>query len=182
MTKLKFYIFALIILFISNCSSTTDSIYNSDVSLSFNPIKSAHERFTVKIPEGWYATNSDEDAIELWLNKSDFSASIIFTQVNFNSGSIDDTQLYEFVKEFKISGSKPKARLLSEEKFYTNRKYFYAFEYEFNQTDIRRTILFSHNGLTFESTAMFVNQNQISEQMKNELFATQNSILKSLNN
>lgn len=180
---MKLFVFAFIIFIISNCSSSIDSIYNSDIILSDIAVKSFHKQFSIKIPVGWFSTIPDDNSgIELWLNNDDFSASIIVTKINFAPDTYNKNQLFEFVKEFKLSGSKPKALLLNEEKFYLGRNIFYAFEYELNQTDIRRTILFTHNQINYEATAFFTAQNQIDEQMKNKLFEIQNSILKSLNN
>jgi hypothetical protein len=89
---------------LSACSSTSTYLYDSDYILTMIQAESATTDLTVNIPYKWFASETNENQfIDLWLIKNDYSASIIFLPIHFDVNNIPDDnyamkRIYDLVK------------------------------------------------------------------------------------
>jgi len=179
MKNLKLIFFVILL----SCSAGSSSVYNSNILLSSVRVKSVHNIFSLELPNNWYVTNPDNEAgFELWLNNSDNSKTITITPINFTEEKKIDTEiLYDFVKEFKLSGSNPKPKILNEEKFSFGKTNIFAFTYQLNESDIRRTLVFNIGLKQYECTAMSAGKTRAYSETNDNFFSLQNSVVKSIN-
>jgi hypothetical protein len=177
--NLKLIFFVILI----SCTAGSSSVYNSNILLNPVRVKSIHNIFSLELPYNWYSTNPDNEAgFELWLNDSDNSKTITITPINFAEEEKPDHEtLYDFVKEFKLSASHPKAKILNEEKFNFGKTNIFAFTYQLNESDIRRTLVFNIGLKFYECTAMTTGKNVTDQETNANLFSLQNSLIKSIN-
>ncbi len=180
-----FYL-TLIILsaFLNNCSSGLSSIYSADYPLSNEIAKLRFTQLTVKIPQGWFAAEENENNLfDLWLVKSDYSATLNFMAMNIDSVTMKDIQAYEINGVLKFSQLFRKAKygkavkeFANQEIFEINKKQFAAYEYIDDSKRAVRVVVFNSGNKYYEVSAIpFKNQNPL------ELYKIQNSVLNSIN-
>lgn len=173
-----------IIILVQGCSSSLSSVYDSNYPLSDETAKSKTSQLTVKIPQGWFAADDNENNLtDLWLVKNDYSATLNFVPLNIDSLTRKAIQGDEINSILKFSQTFRKAKygkaikgFINKEKFEINKKQFAAYEYLDNSKRAIRVVVFSSSNKYYELSAVpFKNQNP------QELYKIQNSVLNSIN-
>lgn len=168
--------------FLLKCS--TDSIYNFNSDLSREYIRSRFTNFKIYLPENWFlAEDSENNQIDIWLIKNDYSASIKFSFVTFNEFSNNSLNEISLSKIASIEMDLIKNKIGKNFKGFNNienfkvaDKYFSAFEFVDEKYNPTRIVIFKYQNIFYEVTAT---TKIISEQKS--LFDLQNTILKSIN-
>jgi hypothetical protein len=178
-----FFLLAIIVL-TYGCGSSLSSIYDSNYPLSKETAKSKTSQLTVKIPQGWFAAEDNENnLINLWLVKADYSATLNFIALNIDSLTMKDirgdemNRIVKFSQAFrKAKSGKAMKEFINQEKFEINKKRFAAYEYVDDSKRTIRVVVFSSGNKYYELSAIpFKTDNP------QELYKIQNSVLYSIN-
>lgn len=185
-------VFILIIssLIISSCAHTTGSrLYTeTDYPLGQDSAFSASSPLALRIPNGWTASEDKEcSCIDLWLIRSDFSATITLFQLN--TGSIlqqhpgEDTLnvILSFSKDLRKAKLGEKFKTVQEDEFFIlNSRQYGAYEYEGDEGLPVRVVVFRYFDRFFELAAVpsgSVGKRPVDPK---ELFKVQQSLIASL--
>lgn len=177
-----FLLFTIIIL-VQGCSSSLSSIYESNYLLSNETAKSKTSQLTVKIPQGWFTADDNENNLtDLWLVKDDYTATLNFIPLNIDSLTMKAIYGDEINSILKFSQTFRKAKygeaikgFINKEKFEINKKQFAAYEYLDNHKRAIRVVVFSSGNKYYELSA--IPHKTINPQ---ELYKIQNSVLNSI--
>ncbi len=173
----------LIAFFFLKCSSAPASIYNSDFPLTKENAKSRTSKLAVNIPQGWFAAEENENnLIELWLIKDDYSATLNFVPLNLDSTSVKDAAVDELNRAASLSQSFKKIKygksiqkFFNRENFEINGKKYSAYEYQPENKEVIRVAIFKFQNKFYELSAVPVKKIDLKE-----LFRIQNSVLSSI--
>jgi len=173
----------LTLLSLTGCGGGNASIYNSDYPLTNEIAKSKTSKLSVKLPAGWYAADDNENNfIDLWLVKSDYSATLSFIPLNVDPEAVKEADKSELESVLNISKTFKKAKYGTSLKAFTNEEIFKinndeygAYEYTDSQNRLIRVVLLKFNNKYYELTAI-----PVKNQDAQELYKIQNSILSSL--
>ncbi|MHB8904940.1 MAG: hypothetical protein ACYC4T_06990 [Melioribacteraceae bacterium] len=174
-------IFTLLLL--TSCSGSRSSIYNSDIPLTKEIAKSKSSQLSIRIPQGWFSAEDNENnLIDLWLIKDDYSATLNFVAMNLDSVTVKDiggdeinnlVRLSELFRKAKYG--KAIQKFSNQEIFEINKKQFAAYEYEDNSKRLIRVVVFSYGTKFYELSAI-----PVKTQNLQELYKIQNSVLSSI--
>jgi hypothetical protein len=178
----KIFLLSFVVVFMFSCGSANSSIYNSDYPLTSEVANSQSGNIKVKIPQGWFtAQDNENNIIDLWLVKDDYSANLQFIQLNpdsltRNEISSDPNVLVSLSKDFKRARyGKALNPFTNEEKFQVNNNVFFAYQYlDANKKNIR-VVVFEKGNKYYELTAV---PNKTNDNL--ELYRIQNSVLSSI--
>lgn len=182
--QLKIILLFILIVLTHGCSGSLSSIYDSNYPLTNETAKSKTSQLTVKIPQGWFtAEDNENNLIDLWLVKSDYSATLNFIAMNMDSLTMKEiygdeiNSLLKFSQTFrKAKYGKELKEFINQEKFEINKKQYAAYEYVDDSKRAIRVVVFNSGNKYYELAAIsFKNQNPL------ELYKIQNSVLYSIN-
>jgi hypothetical protein len=172
----------LLLVFLSACGTANTSIYNSDYPLTPETAKSQSTTLSVKIPQGWFnAQDNENNYIDLWLIKDDYSANLQFVQLNPDSltrREIDkDLNVLALLsKDFKRARyGKFLSPFTNEETFKINNSAYIAYQYVEESKKNIRVIVFRKGNEFYELTAI---PNKTNDNLG--LYRIQNSVLSSI--
>ena len=183
-TQTKIFFLFTIIILTQGCSSSLSSIYDSNYPLSKETAKSKTSQLVVEIPQGWFtAEDNENNIIDLWLVKDDYSATLNFIALNIDSLTMKDIHGDEINSIVKFSQAFKKAKygkaikeFINQENFEINKKQFAAYEYLDDSKRTIRVVIFSSGNKFYELSAIpFKTGNP------QELYKIQNSVLYSIN-
>lgn len=183
--SLVFYLTLIIIsFFLNHCSTGLSSIYSADYPLTNEKAQAKRSQLTVKIPQGWFtAEDNENNLIDLWLVKDDYSATLNFIAFNIDSVTMKDIKGDEINGIVKFSQTFRKAKygkaikeFINQENFEINKKQFAAYEYVDNSDRSIRVIVFNSGNKYYELSA--IPSKTINPK---ELYKIQNSVLYSIN-
>ena len=168
---------------LNHCSTGLSSIYSADYPLTKENAKSKSAQLTVKIPQGWFAAEDNENnLIDLWLVKGDYSATLNFIALNIDSLTMKDIRGDEINSIVKFSQAFRKAKygkamkeFVNQEKFEINQKQFAAYEYVDDSKRAIRVVVFCSGNKFYELSAIPFKTNN-----PQELYKIQNSVLNSI--
>ena len=183
-SQIKISLFLILIVLIQSCSSGLSSLYESNYTLTNEYAKAKSSQLSVKIPQGWFAAEDNENKlIELWLVKDDYSATLNFISLNVDSLTMKEIQsdeiksVVEFSKIFKkVKYEKSFGGFANQENFEINKKKFSAYEYLDDAKRNIRVVVFKSDNKFYELTAIPVKTRNLQE-----LYKIQNSVLSSIN-
>lgn len=158
-------------------------MYDSSYLLTNEVVKSKTTQLSVKIPKGWFTADDNENNyIDLWLIKDDYSATLNFVSLNLDQNTKRDISGNELASILDLSKTIKKAKygnalkgFTNEKTFQINEKSFSSYEYLDEQKRNIRVVVFK-NGENFYELSAIPIQNQNLE----ELYRTQNSVLSSI--
>jgi hypothetical protein len=158
-------------------------MYDSGYTLTKEFAKAKSLQLTVKIPQGWFTAEDNENKfIDLWLIKDDYSATLNFIPLNIDSLTMKEIQndeiksAVEFSKVFKKAKyGKSFGGFINQENFEINKKKFSAYEYLDDSKRNIRVVVFKSGGRFYELTAI-----PVKNQNPQELYKIQNSVLSSI--
>jgi hypothetical protein len=182
----KIFCGLIILTFLSfaGCGGGNSSIYSFDYPLTNETAKSKTSKLSVKMPSGWYTADDNENNfIELWLVKNDYSATLSFIPLNMDQETLkEDTGKSELETAISTSKTFKKAKYSSTLKAITNEEIFTidtnqygAYEYTDSQNRLVRVVVLKYNNRYYELTAL-----PVKNQDAQELYKIQNSILSTL--
>ncbi|MCU7495607.1 MAG: hypothetical protein HF314_02415 [Ignavibacteria bacterium] len=174
--------------FFNSCatSRTGSALYpEADYPLTSDTAYSASSDLTLRVPRGWVKAEPGENkTIDLWLIRSDFSATMNLVALNadsiFHSGTVEDSLLFalNFSRQLKINRLGERYKALQEDEFFSfNQKRFGAYEYQGDEGLPVRVVIFTHKGMYFEFSALptqAVGQGKVDPK---ELFRVQQSLI-----
>lgn len=166
------------------CSSGLSSLYDYNYTLTNEIAKAKTTRLSVKIPQGWFTAEDNENKlIDLWLVKDDYSATLNFVALNIDSLTMKEIQsdeiksVVEFSKAFKKAKyGKTFGGFVNQETFEINKKKFSAYEYLDDAKRNIRVVVFKSGNKFYELTAI-----PVKTQNLQELYKIQNSVLSLIN-
>jgi len=176
--------FIILALSLNYCSNGFSSLYNMDYPLTNEIVKTKTSQLTVKIPQGWFtAEDNENNLIELWLVKDDYSATLNFIALNVDSLTMKEIRgdeingIVKFSQAFrKAKYGKAMKEFTNQEVFEINKKQFAAYEYVDDFKRAIRVVVFSFGNKYYELSAIpFKTENP------QELYKIQNSVLSSIN-
>ena len=185
--NLRLFVFYLTLIIVAisltNCSTGLRSIYSTDYPLTNESAKSRTSQLTVKIPQGWFTAEENENnLIDLWLVKDDYSATLNFILMNIDSLTMNDIRGDEINRIVKMSQAFRKAKygkaikeFANQEIFEINDKKFAAYEYVDNSKRAIRVVVFTYGNKFYELSAV-----PIKTENPQELYKIQNSVLDSI--
>jgi hypothetical protein len=170
-------------LFLVSCGSSRTSMYYSDFTLTNEIAKSKSSQLNIKIPKGWFSAEDNENnLIDLWLIKDDYSATLNFVTLNLDSATVKEIHSDEINGLVKLSQLFRKAKFgkaipkfSNQEIFEINKKQFAAYEYEDDLKRSIRVVVFSYGAKYYELSAI-----PVKTQNLQELYKIQNSVLSSI--
>lgn len=159
-------------------------MYDSNYTLTNELGKSRTSRLSVRIPQGWFTAEDNENKlIDLWLVKDDYSATLNFVALNVDSLTMKEIQSNEISSVVEFSKAFKKARygktfsgFINQETLEINKKVFSAYEYYDDSNRNIRVVVFQTDNIFYELTAI-----PVKIQNLRELFKIQNSVLSSIN-
>ncbi|MHB8930650.1 MAG: hypothetical protein ACYC5R_08650 [Melioribacteraceae bacterium] len=171
------------LLFLTSCAGSRSSIYNSDLPLTKEIAKSKSSQLSIRIPQGWFSAEDNENnLIDLWLIKDDYSATLNFVALNLDSATVKEIRGDEMNNLVKLSELFRKAKygktvqkFSNQEIFEINKKQFAAYEYADDSKRLIRVVVFSYGAKYYELSAI-----PIKTQNLQELYKIQNSVLSSI--
>ena len=183
MRKSKLLILLTLALSFCSCSGSLTSLYSCDYPLTDETAKTDRIPIKVKVPAGWTCIEDNEcGCIDLWLVNADYSASLKFFALNFDSLTMLSVNKGGIKSAAGISKSFKKAKygkelkeFSNEELFEINGRKFVAYQYPDESKRIIRVVVFNSGGRYYECTAV-----EIKTASPPMLFNIQNSILTSI--
>ncbi len=173
----------------SSCTASKKIDMKKDYPLSDDIAYSESTDLTVQIPLGWTSAEDDIcNCIDLWLIKDDFSATISFVKMNYDSlmmksiSSDELSAMLNYSRELKRNQLKEKFVKIDKDEFFeikNNRIAAYKFQNE--NSDTIRVAVFKYQNNYFELSAMPSGEVSNREVNIEEILSVQNSILKSVN-
>ncbi len=159
-------------------------MYDSNYTLTNEIGKSRTAQLSVKIPQGWFTAEDNENKlIDLWLVNDDYSATLNFIALNVDSLTMKEIQndeiksVVEFSKAFKKAKyGKTFGGFVNQETFEINKKKFSAYEYFDDAKRNIRVVVLKTGNKFYELTAI-----PVKTQNLQELYKIQNSVLSSIN-
>ncbi|PKL82813.1 MAG: hypothetical protein CVV24_08140 [Ignavibacteriae bacterium HGW-Ignavibacteriae-3] len=179
-----FYFLILILsLSLNFCSSGMASKYESDYTFTNEISKAKSLQLSAKVPKGWFAAEDNENnLIDLWLIKDDYSATLNFVQLNLDSATVKEigndeiNGLINLSKSFRIAKyGKAFQKFFNQEVFEINNKQFGAYEYIDGSKRTIRVAVFKTGKKYYELSAIPVKTENLPE-----LYQIQNSVLSSV--
>ena len=171
------------LLLLASCAVSRSSMYDSDISLTKEIAKSKSSPLSIRIPQGWFSAEDNENnLIDLWLIKDDYSATLNFVAMNLDSVTVKNmggdainnlVRLSELFRKAKYG--KTVQKFSNQEIFEINKKQFAAYEYEDNSKRSIRVVVFSYGTKFYELSAI-----PVKTQNLQELYKIQNSVLSSI--
>jgi hypothetical protein len=170
--------------FLVSCTGGISSMYDSNFPLTNETAMARTSKLTIKIPQGWFtAEDNENNLIDLWLIKDDYSATLNFISLSLDSASIRENRGDEIKGAVRFSQIFRKAKygktlkeFNNQELFEINKKQFAAYEYVDGTNRFIRVIIFSYGNKFYELSAI-----PVKTQNLKELYKVQNSILSSIN-
>ena len=180
----KNIIFLLLAELIISCGTVRTSMYSFDYPLTSEVAKSQSSVLNVKIPQGWFtAQDNENNFIDLWLIKDDYSANLQFIQLNLDSLTKKETagkglsKVAALSKDFKCARfGKALGLFTNDEIFELNNTTYIAYQYLDDDKKNIRVVVFQKGNMFYELTAIPNKTND-----NTELFRIQNSVLSSIN-
>ena len=171
------------LLFLASCSGSHSSMYDSDIPLSKDITKAKTSQLTIRIPQGWFtAEDNENNLIDLWLIKDDYSATLNLVALNLDSATVKEIRSDEINSLLRLSELFRKAKFgkaiqkfTNQEIFEINKKQFAAYEYADNSKRLIRVVVFSYGTKFYELSAI-----PVKTQNLQELYKIQNSVLSSI--
>ncbi|MCX6169158.1 MAG: hypothetical protein NTX65_07460 [Ignavibacteriales bacterium] len=171
------------ILLLTSCAVSRSSMYDSDSPLTKEIAEAKTLQLKIRIPQGWFTAEENENnLIDLWLIKDDYSATLNFVTLNLDSATVKEissdeinglVRLSELFRKAKFGKSIQK--FSNQEIFEINKKQFAAYEYEDSSKRLIRVVVFSYGSKYYELSAI-----PVKTQNLQELYKIQNSILSSI--
>ena len=187
MKLLKLTAAAFLFIVLISCSGSV-SLYEFDYHLTPETIKAESNQISARIPKGWFsAEDNEENKIDLWLIKDDYSATISFIPVIFNdvekerysksnlSGVVEYSKLSQ-----KLAHTVNYIDLLRAEHFEIGDLKINTYQFAGRNAVNYRVAVFKWGNRFYECTAA-VKPPQSPEKL-NEIFSAQNAVLKSIKN
>ena len=180
----KIFLLFILLGIIQSCSSGLTSLYDSNYSLTSEIAKAKSSQLSVKIPQGWFLAEDNENKlIDLWLVKDDYSATLNFVALNVDSLTMKEIRSNEMKSVIEFSKAFKKARygktfggFVNQETFEINKKKFSAYEYSDDSKRNIRVVVFKSGNKFYELSAI-----PVKTQNLQELYKIQNSVLSTIN-
>lgn len=180
---MKYFLYMIGALIFVSCTGGISSIYDADYPLTTETAKAKTSSLSVKIPEGWFAAEDNEQKlIDLWLLKDDYSAALNFVAINVDSLTMKEIRNDEIKSIVELSRTFKKAKygkalsnFTNQEFFEINKKQFAAYEYLNDAKKNIRVVVFKAGNKFYELSAVPVSTENLSE-----LYKIQNSVLSSI--
>lgn len=164
------------------CSSGGSSIYDFDYPHAKAYTKSISGNLNVQVPQGWFvAEDNENNTVDLWLVKDDYSATIKFVSLSFNDearrsfGNEDLSRIVELNKILVKSRLGKSFNGFTNEEQFGGSNAFSAYQYLNEKNQPIRTVVFKFGQQFYESTAFAVKPSILAE-----VFKAQNSVLASI--
>jgi len=178
----------ILILVLSGCGSSFNSLYESNYPLTSHRIFSRAGTLSVKVPEEWFAAEDNEKNIfDIWLVKNDYSASMSLVPLNIDEKISEEISisgvegLLQISKSFrKLESSFGYAETLSSEFFEYNGIEYASYQYLKNNNLKERVIIFLYHRVPYELTVSCEISEMCDDQFMHELFIIQNAVLLSI--
>ncbi|MFA7227773.1 MAG: hypothetical protein WC061_01960 [Melioribacteraceae bacterium] len=179
-----FVIFSYIALasLILSCAAGSSALYDSDYPLTKEIARAKSSPLKINIPQGWVAAEDNENnLIDLWLIREDYSATLNFIPVNLDSaaakeiGEDEINGLLKLSKSFRKISSKSALKFMNQEIFELNGKKIGAYEYLNNSGTVIRVAVFKTGKKYYELSAVPKKPGD-----QKELYSVQNSVLSSI--
>lgn len=175
-------IFISILLF--SCSGPS-SLYNFDTTLTNDVANSRTTDLQVNIPRGWFtAEDNENEEIDLWLVKDDYSATISFVRINPDEETLKGIRKSEIktVKKYSFLNNQLAHRdkfidLLKNESFEVGDREIEVYQYAGSKYLYRVAVL-DYKRVYYECVAS-IKPGQSQQEIDN-IFSTQNSVLQSI--
>lgn len=174
----------LLLIFLYSCSGPS-SLYNFDAELTSDIAVSRTTELKVNIPRGWFtAEDNENEKIDLWLIKDDYSATISFVRINFDEETLKELRKNKLkkIKEYSLLNNQLVYRdkfvdLLKNESFELDDREIEVYQFA-GSKNLYRVAVFKYQNVFYECTASLkpgLNKEEISK-----IFAVQNAVLQSI--
>lgn len=162
------------------------AIYPSaDYPLTNDTAYSASSDLTFRVPRGWVRAEAGQnEAIDLWLIRGDFSATLNLVALSadsiFKSQAVEDSLALalNYSRQLKINRLGQGYKGVREDEYFSfNKKRFGAYEYEGTEGLPVRVVVFTYKGKYFEFSAVptqSVGQGKVDPK---DLFRVQQSLI-----
>lgn len=174
--------------FLNSCAPSRmgSAIYPSaDYPLTNDTAYSASSDLTFRVPRGWVRAEAGQnEAIDLWLIRGDFSATLNLVALSadsiFKSQAVEDSLALalNYSRQLKINRLGQGYKGVREDEYFSfNKKRFGAYEYEGTEGLPVRVVVFTYKGKYFEFSAVptqSVGQGKVDPK---DLFRVQQSLI-----
>jgi hypothetical protein len=174
-------------LLLFSCSSgRLSSEYRPFLSRDVAPSHSTELK--VKIPNGWFtALDNENNLIDLWLIKDDYSAMLNFALINLDDAAVKEAgdnllaAALKFSKKFRQTALKKELELQGEDEFIEiGANKFGIYKYKNGNGAIARVAVFRYKERIFEVTASPTPKADLKSFSSEELFLIQDAVLSSI--
>jgi len=189
--KVKFISFFLVIaalpFFIDGCSGGRNASEKNSL-LTAETAKSRSSGLKVKIPGGWFtALDNENNIIDLWLIKEDYSASLNFIALNIDeaalkeSGGDEIAAAVKFSKAFRKSSAEDSFQSAGDDEYFkSGTENAGAYKYRNKSGSLIRVVVFRYQNKFYELSAVPSPKINLPQNAVEELFNIQNSVLSSV--
>jgi len=161
------------------------SFYKFDSKLTSDIVVSKTTDLKVNVPHGWFtAEDNENEQIDLWLIKDDYSATISFIRINPDEETLKGLRNNEIqkVEEYsrlnnQIAHREKFIDLLKNESFELDDREFELYQFAGSKY-LYRTAVFKYKNVFYECTVSI--KPGLSPEEIIKVFSTQNSVLQSI--
>jgi hypothetical protein len=170
-----------------SCSSGK-SLSEYQALLTREAAKSKSTELKVKIPVGWFtALDNENNLIDLWLIKDDYSAMLNFALINLDEAAVKESggntlaAAIKYSKKFKQAALKKELELVGEDEFgEIGSNAIGTYKCKNGAGAIVRVALFLYKDRIFELTAAPAPKTDLKSFSSEELFLVQDAVLSSI--
>lgn len=174
-------------LLLFSCSSGK-SLSEYQALLTREAAKSKSTEMKVKVPAGWFtALDNENNLIDLWLIKDDYSAMLNFAFINPDETAVKESggntlaAAIKYSKKFKQVALKKELELIGEEEFSEiGHNTIGTYKYKNGAGAIVRVALFMYKDRIYELTAAPAPKTDLKSFPSEELFLIQDAVLSSI--
>lgn len=184
---LSFSVITGISLLLFSCSSGK-SLSEYQALLTREAAKSKSTEMKVKVPAGWFtALDNENNLIDLWLIKDDYSAMLNFALINLDEAAVKESAgntlaaAIKYSKKFKQAALKKELELVGEDEFgEIGSNTIVTYKCKNGAGAIVRVALFLYKDRIFELTAAPAPKTDLKSFSSEELFLVQDAVLSSI--
>ncbi len=174
--KLLLSVLLLLSMVLVGCSSTRYSESN-DEFLSDNFV-AGNSGLTIRMPHGWFqAFDNEKNTLDLWIVSGDYSASLKFKTIHFDSDKNDLHDAVEISKSVNKIINRNNRKIKDEIKNNNGNFVYRVFE---DGSTLARVVIFTWKDKYYECTANF--KQGLPESEKENIFRLQDEILENFLN
>lgn len=185
--SLGLFLFVYTFLLVS-CSSSQDSMYGFDHSLSNQKIVIGENLFTVNVPSGFFLPeNQIIKGFEFWLMNKKYDSSLSLIRINADAPTMVGISneplknILAYCKTLRRAEIGNKFQVIGNDEYFSiNNMSFVSSEFIGKDGLPCRVVVFNFDGFFYELSANITNKGLAGEEVSFDLYSAQNAILFSI--